>query len=91
MQGCHLKLPINVIARPFSPAFRSPNKSTLSEVTATKFSDKFQKKKSFYRRLRSRRRKKKTAATESEVTTTCVIFYEISYTKVRLQRRCNRV
>lgn len=24
MQGCHLKLPINVIARPFASAFRSP-------------------------------------------------------------------
>lgn len=49
MQGCHLKLPINVIARPFAPAFFQalPNKTILSGQTATKFRDKFREAKFF--------------------------------------------
>ena len=45
MQGCHLKLAINVIARPFGSAGKKPRvKSALSHTAATKFGDELQQK-----------------------------------------------
>ena len=41
MQGCHLKLAINVIARSFGSAGKKPRvKRALSHTAATKFGDK---------------------------------------------------